>query len=105
MPKLITDNYDKWFTERKVHQMREVDRLLAMSETHYGLSLIGETRIEEMLRKWGEKTKEESSTSDQAEEILGETRDHLHDLDSRKPMLPDSHIGPALDREPQFPGR
>jgi len=102
---LITDQYDKWFTERKVHQMREVDRLLAMTETHYGLSLIGETRIEEMLSKLKEKTKEESSTSTEAEEMIGETATHLKSYDVRQPRLPDSHLGPALDREPQFPGR
>jgi hypothetical protein len=102
---LFTDNYDQMILKRRVQQMAEVDRLLSMTETHYGLSLIGETRIEEMLSKLGEKKKEESSTSDEAEEILGETATKLKSYDVRQPRLPDSHLGPALDREPQFPGR
>jgi hypothetical protein len=102
---LITDQYDKWFTERKSMKMTEVDRLLAMTESHFGVTLAGETLIEEKLAKWGEKKKEESSTSDEAEEILGETRTKLKGYDVRQPRLPDSHIGPALEREPQFPGR
>jgi hypothetical protein len=102
---LITDQYDKWFTERKSMKMSEVDRLLAMTEDHFGVSLVAETRMEEMLKKWGEKKKEESSTSDEVEEMLGETKTHFKSYDERQPRLPDSHIGPALEREPQFPGR
>ena len=86
-------------------KMSEVDRLLAMTENHFGVSLVGETLMEEKLKKWKEKTKEESSTSEQAEEMLGESKTHLYDLESRKPILHDHHIGPAVEREPVFPWR
>ncbi len=102
---LLTDKTTQMILERRVQKMSEVDRLLALTESHFGVSLFGETLIEGKLKKWGEKTTEESSTSQEAEEILGETTTKLHSYDERQPRLPDSHIGPALEREPVFPGR
>jgi hypothetical protein len=102
---LFTDTYDQIILKRRVQQMSEVDRLLSMVESHFGVSLAGEQRVEEMLRKWGEKTKEESSTSIEAEEIIGETATHLVDCQTRQPRMPDSHLSPAHEREPTFPGR
>lgn len=102
---LITDRMDKMILERRVQQMKEVETLLSLVESHFGVSLAAETMIEEKLKKWGEKTKEESSTSPEIEEILGETQSKLKTYEEKKPHMPDYHIGPALEREPQFPGR
>jgi hypothetical protein len=103
MPRLLTDKFDKIMTERKVQKMSEVDRLLAMTETHYGLSLIGEQRVEQMMKKLKEKTKETSSTSPQAEEILGETVDRLGGYQDRAPHGDyGDHMNDVFDREPHM---
>jgi hypothetical protein len=89
MPKLITNKFDE-IMEKRLVKMTEVDRLLSMVETHTGLSLMAESRIDQIINKRGaknmhERTKETSSTSKTAEAILGETIDRLGGLSDLQP--------------------
>lgn len=100
---LFTDKYDKMILERRVQQMKEVETLLGWSEAHFGVTLVGEQRMEELWGRMKEKKKEESSTSKQAEEILGETDSHLHGCQEMQPRDIDmSHMNHIFEREPHM---
>jgi hypothetical protein len=108
MPKLITNDFDKMIEKRLV-KMPQVERIWSLADRK-GSSMFArfENEVERIANKHGsliarDRTKEESSTSEQAEEILGETMDRLGGYGDRAPRGDyGDHMNDVFDREPHM---
>lgn len=94
---MISDQYEG-IIEKRVRRTSYIDDLLSRQE---GVSL-WTTRDTRFLPAV---SKEDSSTSDVIEEILGERATRLKEVRDKQPQDIDySHLQDVMDREPQFPG-
>jgi hypothetical protein len=109
MPKLITNDFDKMIEKRLV-KMPQVERIWSLVDRKGGsLFMRYDREVEIIANKHGspiarDRTKEESSTSEQAEEILGETIDRLGGYGDRAPRGDyGDHMNDVFAREPTMP--
>lgn len=94
---MISDQYEG-IIEKRVRRTNYIDGILSRQE---GISL-WTTRDSRFLQ---EVSKEDSSTSEQAELIIGERATRLREVRDMQPQDIDySHLSEVMDREPQFPG-
>lgn len=93
---MLSDNYEG-IIEKRIRRTSYIDDILSRQE---GISL-WTTRDTRFLPSVSQ---EDSSTSEQAETILGERIRRLKDVRDYQPHDIDmSHMQDVMDREPQFP--
>jgi hypothetical protein len=98
---MISDVYEG-IIEKKVRRTGYIDEVLARMEKGT-FSLIAKEHIG--FRFLQDVSKEDSSTSESAELILGERVQRLKEVRDYQPGdIDQSHMQDVLDREPVFPG-
>ena len=94
---MISDVYEG-IIEKKVRRTSYIDEILSRQE---GISL-WTTHDSKYLPGIA---KEDSSTSEQIEEVIGERTKRLREVRDYQPQdIDTSHMQDVIDREPQFPG-
>jgi hypothetical protein len=94
---MISDNYEG-IIEKRIRRTSYIDSILSRQE---GISL-WTTHDSKYLPGI---SKEDSSTSDAIEEVIGERTRRLKEVRDYQPQdIDQSHMQDVLDREPQFPG-
>jgi hypothetical protein len=98
---MISDVYEG-IVEKKIRRTGYIDEVLARMEKG-SFSLIAHEHMGHRFLQ--DVSKEDSSTSEQSEEIIGERVKRLKEVRDYQPSgIDQSHMQDVLDREPQFPG-